>query len=54
MTSCEHLEANFAAMNIKLSDELVGRLENLISRETIHGPRSKPETQAEIDTEEYA
>lgn len=53
-TSCDHLEENFAAMNISLSDDLVGRLENLISRETISGPRYKSATQAEIDTEECA
>jgi hypothetical protein len=53
-TSSEHARENFAAMEITLSDEVIDRLEKLVNRETISGPRYKPATQAEVDTEEFS
>jgi aryl-alcohol dehydrogenase-like predicted oxidoreductase len=52
-TSSEHARENFAAMEISLNDDVIDRLEKLFNRETISGPRYKPVTQSEIDTEEF-
>lgn len=53
-TSIEHVEENFAALEVALSEDLIASLEELISRDAISGPRYKRVTQAEIDTEEFA
>lgn len=52
-TSALHLEEDVRASGIKLSDEVVARLDGLINRETISGPRYPAQTQAEIDTEQF-
>ena len=51
-TSLAHLEENVAAIDVRLTDETMQKLESLINHDTISGPRYKPVTQAEIDTEE--
>ena len=50
-TSVEHLEENVAAMDIRLSAEIIERVEALVNPETISGPRYPEATQKEIDTE---
>jgi aryl-alcohol dehydrogenase-like predicted oxidoreductase len=51
-TSIAHLEENVAAASIRLGAELIGRLEALITPESVSGPRYSAATQAESDTEE--
>jgi aryl-alcohol dehydrogenase-like predicted oxidoreductase len=52
-TSAAHLEEDVRASGIELSDEVVARLDGLINRETVSGPRYPAQTQAEIDTEQF-
>jgi len=51
-TSVAHLEENSAACRVKVSEEIMKRLELLINSRTVSGSRYPPETQREIDTEE--
>lgn len=53
-TSADHLEENFAALDVTLSVETVDRVEALVNRHTVSGPRYPAGTQAEIDTEQFA
>lgn len=53
-TSVEHLEDNWGAMPVELSAEIVDRVEAVVNRDTVSGPRYGAKTQAEIDTEEFA
>jgi aryl-alcohol dehydrogenase-like predicted oxidoreductase len=53
-TSVEHIEENWGALDIELSDGVVRRVEALINQKTVSGPRYPGPTQAEIDTEEFA
>ncbi|MFC7047584.1 aldo/keto reductase [Emcibacter nanhaiensis] len=53
-TSLAHLRDDVAASEVELSQDIIERLEKLINRETISGPRYPAPTQAEIDTEEFA
>ncbi len=53
-TSIAHLEENAGAADIVLSAEVLSRLDALINRATVHGPRYPATTQPEIDTEEFA
>lgn len=50
-TSVAHLEDDFGALSVELSDDIVGRLEALVNPQTVSGPRYTAATQAEIDTE---
>ena len=50
-TSVGHLEDDFGALEIELSDDVIDRLEALINPQTVSGPRYASKTQAEIDTE---
>ncbi|HEX7440135.1 MAG TPA: aldo/keto reductase, partial [Caldimonas sp.] len=52
-TSIEHLEENLGAAEVALAPGLVARLDALINRDTVVGPRYNANTQAEIDTEEF-
>ncbi len=52
-TSLEHLAENFAARDISLSTDIRRRLEGLVNKDTVSGPRYPAPTQAEIDTEEF-
>lgn len=52
-TSVDHLEENFGALDVRLSDDVVRRVESVISHRTVSGPRYAAATQAEIDTEEF-
>jgi len=52
-TSTEHLEEDFGALEVTLSDAVLQALDELINEETVSGPRYAAPTQAEIDTEEF-
>lgn len=52
--SIVHMEENFAARDIVLAPEIMARLDALINRHTVSGPRYAPAMQASIDTEEFA
>ena len=52
--SIPHLEENFAAAEVVLSDEIVERLNVLINEKTVKGGRYNPTIQQQIDTEEFA
>jgi aryl-alcohol dehydrogenase-like predicted oxidoreductase len=52
-TSVAHLEDNLGAVQVKLSTDLIARLDALINRHTIAGDRYNAATQAEIDTENF-
>jgi hypothetical protein len=51
-TSLVHLEENYRAMSISLSDEIIDQVDATINSSTVSGPRYNAATQAEIDTEE--
>jgi len=52
-TSPSHLEEDFGALDVDLSDPVLQALDELINEETVSGPRYAAATQAEIDTEEF-
>jgi aryl-alcohol dehydrogenase-like predicted oxidoreductase len=51
-TKLNHLEEDFQALNVALTEEIVARVDELINATTVSGPRYNATTQAEIDTEE--
>ncbi len=53
-TSLDHLDENLGATEVTLPLDLVARLDALINRHTVVGPRYNAATQSEIDTEEFA
>lgn len=53
-TSIAHLREDVAAADVVLDVSIVERLDELINRHTVSGPRYPAATQAEIDTEEFA
>ncbi|WP_157220989.1 aldo/keto reductase [Flavisphingomonas formosensis] len=53
-TSIPHLEENFAALDVVMTDDLAARLDATINRETIFGRRYTPSMQALVGTEEFA
>ncbi len=50
-TSRAHLEENFAALEVKLSDDMADELDNLINAGTVSGARYTADVQADVDTE---
>ncbi len=52
-TSVEHLRDNVEAANVKLSNDLMGRLDALINRHTVHGDRYNALANGEVDTEVF-
>ena len=52
-TNVAHLEEDIAASKVKLSSELMLRLDALINERTVSGPRYSDATQKEIDTEQF-
>lgn len=48
-----YVEENWGAMEVDLSESQVARLDAVINRETVSGPRYNATTQLEIDTEEF-
>lgn len=51
--SIAHMSENLQAAEVSLSADIVSRLDQLINRHTVHGPRYNAIQQAEIDTEEF-
>jgi aryl-alcohol dehydrogenase-like predicted oxidoreductase len=51
-TRLDHLEENLGAAGMRLSPEVMARLEALINPKTVEGPRYNAATQVDIDTEE--
>lgn len=49
-----YAQENFGAIDVKLSADQVARLDALINRHTVAGPRYNAATQPEIDTEQFA
>ena len=52
-TSPQHLDEDFRARQISLSQDILDKLDALINPSTVSGPRYSASTQAEIDTEEF-
>jgi aryl-alcohol dehydrogenase-like predicted oxidoreductase len=53
-TNLEHLQENVGASGLVVPTALLERADALINRSTVTGPRYNANTQAEIDTEEFA
>jgi len=53
-TSIEHMEENLAAARIRLTAEVVARLDALINERTVQGERYPQAMQVSIDTESFA
>ena len=53
-TSIDHLAENLAAVDVVLAPARIEKLDALINRHTVAGPRYNASTQSEIDTEEFA
>jgi aryl-alcohol dehydrogenase-like predicted oxidoreductase len=53
-TSVEHLEENFATLQLDLPSELLDRAGALINQSTVSGPRYSATAQATVDTEDFA
>jgi aryl-alcohol dehydrogenase-like predicted oxidoreductase len=51
--SVAHLEENVAAASVRLSRDVIVRLDAMINQATVTGPRYNAATQAETDTEEF-
>lgn len=49
-----HMEENLAADRVTLDAATIERLDSIINRNTVHGPRYNAVQQQEIDTEEFA
>ncbi len=50
-TSLEHLEENFGALEVEMSDDVAAELDRLINLQTVSGPRYPAAAQKDIDTE---
>ena len=52
-TSVSHLLDDLASVNVKLSTDLMGRLEQLINQKTVLGNRYNEQANSEVDTEVF-
>jgi aryl-alcohol dehydrogenase-like predicted oxidoreductase len=52
-TSIAHLRDDTGAARVEMSDDLFARVDKLINHSTVSGARYSPQSQAEIDTEEF-
>jgi aryl-alcohol dehydrogenase-like predicted oxidoreductase len=52
-TSLEHLAENVAAANVKLSPELMAKVEGVINQHTVVGSRYSEQSNREVDTEVF-
>jgi aryl-alcohol dehydrogenase-like predicted oxidoreductase len=52
-TRLDHLAENAGAAAVELGGETLGRVDALINRASVHGPRYAATVQSEIDTEEF-
>ncbi|WP_334164219.1 aldo/keto reductase [Phenylobacterium sp.] len=50
-TSPDHMRENAAAADVRLTPEVIARVDALVNSETVAGPRYSPALQATIDTE---
>ena len=50
-TSPDHMRENAAAAEVRLSPQIMARLETLVNEKTVTGPRYAPAMQASVDTE---
>lgn len=53
-TNVAHLYEDVAAAEVRLSPDLVARLEALVNRATVHGHRYSAQSRSEVDTEDFA
>ncbi|HEY8359627.1 MAG TPA: aldo/keto reductase [Ramlibacter sp.] len=53
-TSVSHLREDLGAGDVRLSADLVARLDAHINQRTVHGNRYSMQSRAEVDTEEFA
>jgi aryl-alcohol dehydrogenase-like predicted oxidoreductase len=53
-TSVAHLRDNVAAAQVKLSDEVMQRLDGLIHQGNVAGARYSAQGTSEVDTENFA
>ena len=51
-TRADHLRENLGALDVRLSQATVDRLDGLINTQTVSGPRYNAATLPEIDTED--
>ncbi len=52
-TRVDHLRENLAAMEVKLTSDLIARVEILINQKTVNGARYSAQSTSEVDTEEF-
>jgi aryl-alcohol dehydrogenase-like predicted oxidoreductase len=52
-TGVPHLHEDLAAAEVRLSPDLVARLEALVNQDTVHGHRYSTQSRSEADTEEF-
>uniref|UniRef100_UPI002FC71B54 aldo/keto reductase n=1 Tax=Ramlibacter sp. TaxID=1917967 RepID=UPI002FC71B54 len=52
-TSVDHLREDLGAANVKLSADLLQRLDAHINQQTVHGHRYSAQSRMEVDTEEF-
>ncbi|RYY98936.1 MAG: aldo/keto reductase [Comamonadaceae bacterium] len=52
-TSVDHLHEDLGAADVKLSADVIARVEALINQKTVHGNRYSMQSRAEVDTEEF-
>jgi aryl-alcohol dehydrogenase-like predicted oxidoreductase len=53
-TSVSHLQDDVGAVNVKLSPELIAKLDALINEKTVQGSRYNAQSNSEVDTENFA
>jgi len=53
-TSVPHLRDDMSASNVKLSLDLIEKLDELVNEKTVHGSRYSAQSNSEVDTENFA
>jgi aryl-alcohol dehydrogenase-like predicted oxidoreductase len=53
-TSVSHLQDDVGAANVKLSPDLIEKLDALINEKTVQGSRYNAQSNSEVDTENFA
>ncbi len=53
-TSGPHLRDDMSASNVKLSLDLIEKLDELVNEKTVHGSRYSAQSNSEVDTENFA
>ena len=52
-TNADHQDENLGAASVAVGSKVLDSADALINDATVRGPRYNPQTQAEIDTEEF-